>query len=437
MLPLYKLPNIAAFIAFRVLFNARFYYPVFALMFLDFGLTLSEFSLSNLIWAVTIVTLEVPSGALADVMGRKKLVVLAAFLMILEMGVLLVAQPDSGTTLLALFCLNRFLSGAGEAMASGADEALAYDSLEEAGLSDRWSEVLEWQTRISSVAFFLAMLIGAAVYDPDLLNRLAWWTGWEVEFTRADTLKLPIWLTFGNALLAFLAALALKPTEAESGSTEAKPWNKVMEVGRRLWKSHRMLAVVLAAVLFDQAARVSMTMSSKTFSAYGIEAAWYGVIGAGMALTGAFLAGPARRLADRGSPKQVFWILVGVSVLALAGQAYSASVWGLVFVLGLSAVLSLTSFFASFYLNKMTESKERATLLSFKGLCCNVGFGVVSLYYSGVSAVWPTDSAADYLRSLYSLLVYFFVCMVAFLFYRKMSRGGQILIGPESGNPGG
>ena len=71
-MPLYRLPNIPGFLAFRVFFNARFYYPVFALLFLDFGLTLSEFSISNLIWAVAIVTLEVPSGALADVVGRKK-----------------------------------------------------------------------------------------------------------------------------------------------------------------------------------------------------------------------------------------------------------------------------------------------------------------------------------------------------------------------------
>lgn len=206
-MPLYRLPNIPGFLAFRVFFNARFYYPVFALLFLDFGLTLSEFSISNLIWAVAIVTLEVPSGALADVVGRKKLVVLAAFLMILEMAVLLVAQPNNGTTLLLLFCANRFLSGAGEAIASGADEALVYDSLEEAGLADRWSAVLEWQTKLSSIAFFIAMLVGAAVYDAQVLNTAASWLGWETALTKADTLKLPIWLTFVNASAEGLLAL--------------------------------------------------------------------------------------------------------------------------------------------------------------------------------------------------------------------------------------
>ena len=417
--PLYRLPNIPGFLAFRVFFNARFYYPVFALLFLDFGLTLSEFSISNLIWAVAIVTLEVPSGAMADVVGRKKLVVLAAFLMILEMGVLLVAQPNSGTTLLLLFCANRFLSGAGEAMASGADEALAYDSLEEAGLSDRWSEVLEWQTKLSSIAFFIVMLVGAAVYDPQVLNTAASWLGWEMELTKADTLKLPIWLTFVNAWLAFGAALTLKPTQGEAEKDGENPWAKVVQVGRRLWGRYEILLVILAAVLFDQAARVSMTMSSKTFSAYGIGEVWFGVIGAGMALLGVFISKPARLLADNGTQRQVFGLLVVFSLVGLTGQAAFGSPIGLFFVATLSIVMSLNGFFTSFYLNKLADSKERATLLSFKGLCCNLGFGLISLYYSGVSAAWPSEEPGDYLRSLYSLGAYFVVFTLVFLIYRR------------------
>lgn len=54
--------NVRAFIIFRMFFSARFYYPVFALIFLDFGLTLEQFSILNAIWALTIVLCEVPSG---------------------------------------------------------------------------------------------------------------------------------------------------------------------------------------------------------------------------------------------------------------------------------------------------------------------------------------------------------------------------------------
>jgi len=53
----------------------RFYYPVFAVLFLDFGLSVGQFAVLNAIWAATIVLCEVPSGALADAVGRRALVV--------------------------------------------------------------------------------------------------------------------------------------------------------------------------------------------------------------------------------------------------------------------------------------------------------------------------------------------------------------------------
>src|SRR6476620_9511182 len=74
--------NIPLFIAFRVFFNARWYYPVLAVLFLDFGLTMEQYALLNVAWAAAIVGLEVPSGALADQIGRKRMVVLAAALMV-------------------------------------------------------------------------------------------------------------------------------------------------------------------------------------------------------------------------------------------------------------------------------------------------------------------------------------------------------------------
>lgn len=52
---------------------------------LDYGLTLAQFAVLNAVWAASIVLLEVPSGALADRFGRKRMVVIAAMLMVIEM----------------------------------------------------------------------------------------------------------------------------------------------------------------------------------------------------------------------------------------------------------------------------------------------------------------------------------------------------------------
>src|SRR6478752_5505210 len=91
--------NPRRFVLFTVFYNARAYYPVLAVLFLDLGLTLDQFVLLNLIWAATIFLFEVPSGALADTVGRRKLLIFAASLMIMEMLCLLFAPHEGGIVL--------------------------------------------------------------------------------------------------------------------------------------------------------------------------------------------------------------------------------------------------------------------------------------------------------------------------------------------------
>ena len=47
--------NWRRFVLFRVLFNSRFYYPVLAVLFLDLGLSATQYTLLNFAWALAIV----------------------------------------------------------------------------------------------------------------------------------------------------------------------------------------------------------------------------------------------------------------------------------------------------------------------------------------------------------------------------------------------
>src|SRR5271155_4436655 len=170
--------NWRRFVTFRVLFNARFYYPVLAVLFLDLGLSAAEYTLLNFAWALAIVFTDLPAGVLADRIGRKPLVVAAAVFMVLEMILLGVAPRDGGMVLLLCCLANRILSGMAEGMASGADEALVFDSLAERGRSSEWPQVLDQVMRWQGVGMVIAMLVGGAVYDPGFMNRIGAMFGW-------------------------------------------------------------------------------------------------------------------------------------------------------------------------------------------------------------------------------------------------------------------
>ena len=187
--------NVRLFMAFRILFNIRFYYPVFMVMFLRYGITLEQFGLLNAVWAVVIVLLEVPSGALADLLGRKALLVAAAIMMTLEM-LLLAIVPIGSSWVFPALLLNRILSGAAEAFASGADEALAFDSLKASGNDGDWPRVLERLMQVGGLATIFAMVTGSLVYSPDLIQVVMNWAGFSSQLTLDDTFRLPVWLTF-------------------------------------------------------------------------------------------------------------------------------------------------------------------------------------------------------------------------------------------------
>src|ERR1700761_3212454 len=176
--------NWRRFVLFRVLFNSRFYYPVLAVFFLDLGVTATEYTLLNFAWALAIVFTDLPAGVLADRIGRKPLVVAASVFMVLEMTLLGLAPRNGGIVLLLCCLANRVLSGMAEGMASGADEALVFDSLAERDRSGEWPKVLDHVMRWQGVSMVIAMLVGGAVYDPGFMNRVSSFFGAAPHFTQ-------------------------------------------------------------------------------------------------------------------------------------------------------------------------------------------------------------------------------------------------------------
>src|SRR6266851_3437614 len=57
-------------------------------------------------------------------------------------------------------------------------------------------------------------------------------------------------------------------------------------------------------------------------------------------------------------------------------------------------MMGLLNFFLSSYLNALVDSSERATVLSFRGLAFNMGYGLVSVLYAGLMRHLTTTSPA-------------------------------------------
>ena len=400
----FTIRNVRLFIAFRVFFNARFYYPVFTILFLDFGLTLDQFALLNAAWAAAIVLLEVPSGALADTFGRRNLLVVTGVLMVLEIALLCFVPLGNASLLFGVFLANRILSGAAEAAASGADEAIAYDTLKIEGNVHDWPRVLEKQMRMQSIAYIGAMSLGAAVYDPALMQRAANALGLEIQLTQAITLRFPLYLTLIFAVMTLLTTLRMQ--ESQPGGSESEPagacrksmlqvFKLTLQAGGWILQTPFALVIILAGLMFDNCLRMVITLSSQYYRLISLPEASFGLIGSGLAVLGLVIPRLAYRMVNRHTPAYNLGTMALLSLLGLIGLTFFIPIIGLVPVAMLSAVMYLGRFFQSHYLNRITASHQRATVLSFKGLSFNLAYGLIGILYSFLLAVLRPQIAAS------------------------------------------
>lgn len=374
--------NARLFVFFRVLYNARAYYPVLAIFFTDLGLTLDQFVMLNAVWAAAIFLLEVPSGALADTLGRKKLLVIASSIMVVEMGLLLVAPKDGGWVLLLLCGLNRFLSGSSEAAASGADEAIAYDSLPEEDREQAWDAVLSSSMRWQAAGFIVAMSLGGLLYDPAWFNRLVP-DRFSISIEIAH--RLPIALVFLQAIACLVITLRLEESDHPHGDTAERcrsAFRLTLATARRAFTTRRIALMIAGGLLIDSVIRNFATVTSEYYRLIAVPEWAFGFIGSLIGVTSWFVPAIATRVNRRFAPLTSLAIAGGIAVVALLALAPAWPWFGLLPAMVLMGLLGFVGFTLSRFLNSVAEPGQRATLLSVKGLAFNLGYGTYSLTFS-------------------------------------------------------
>jgi MFS family permease len=374
--------NARLFVLFTTFYNARAYYPVLAVFFTDLGLRLEQYVLLNAVWAAAIFLFEVPSGALADTLGRKRLLVFSSSLMVIEMAILLLAPKDGGLLLFSLCLLNRFLSGTSEAAASGADEAIAYDSLPPEDRSAAWDSVLATAMRWRSAGFLIAMALGGFLYDPTWLNSMMP-NGYDVPVDLAR--RLPVALVFLQALacLAICLRFEEKPP-ASTGEAHAcrSAFLLTLRTAKLAFTTRAITVVWIGGFLIDAVARNFATIVSEYYRLIGIPGWAFGLIGSMFAVGNWFVPAIATRVNQRFDTLSA--LILGGVVLAFAlGMLVPAWPWaGLLPVFLIMMMLGFVSFTVSRHLHSVAESNQRATLLSVKGLVFNLAYGLYSLGFS-------------------------------------------------------
>ncbi|GHJ46965.1 hypothetical protein Cs7R123_43070 [Catellatospora sp. TT07R-123] len=134
------------------------FFPVYALLFADVGLSTAEITTLFLIWGGVAFALEVPSGAWADAFSRRRLLAFGALLRAAGFAVWWLWPTYYG------FALGFVLWAVRSAASSGTKEALLYDELAAIGAADRYKAIASRAATLAMLAMLAATLLAAPVY---------------------------------------------------------------------------------------------------------------------------------------------------------------------------------------------------------------------------------------------------------------------------------
>jgi MFS family permease len=351
------------------------------------GLSLSTVGAVFAVHSAVTITLELPSGALADAVGRRRVLLLGASLTAVSLLAFAVAQSA------AAFVCSVALLAAGRALISGSLEAWYVDSLRLLDPSAPLARGLSRGTAAEGIAMALGALVSGglvAIAGPTDAGALS---GYGVAA-----------LAGAFAALVYLAAVAALIHEAPQGAGESRPPRSIRQQTREVVATARTEAgaSVTVRVIFITALALGVSLTA-------VELLWQPQL--------------AELLGGGHTNGFAFGALAAASMLAVSlGAGFSPSVnrrlglWlGYLLAIAFAAVC-ITALgapgtpvaFASVYLltylgfgvaepmhyellNEAVSSKARATLMSAESLATQGGALVANL---GVGALAATQGAA-------------------------------------------
>ena len=357
--------NINKIIIIRFCRNFHLYIHAYALLLLARGLTLVQISLIESIVIGTIFLMEVPTGVMADRIGRKWSIFAATVLLMSAEFIFIFARTFEWYVLVAL------LTGAGFAFASGAVEALVYDSLPPENREEAMKRAMGRVNSWGQIAFVIAPIIGGLIIgDASVENFIP-----------------AIALTVVALLIGALVCLTLREPAIDTSEKKTSSMTLLRD-GVHLLRHHQRLRRLAMLVVFTTPITSSLVTTLGPPYLVQNDAAPFmaGVVLSVGSLLAAFTQRYAYKLEEwlgQGRAIAVLILLPGFMYWLLAAVAGPAATV-LVMIL-MYGVNDMKDPLFSAYQNAFIESKNRATVLSLINMFLNLYAAIAMPIFAAIA----------------------------------------------------
>lgn len=368
--------------------------PIIIPWYKSLGLTMAQVYQINSIFSFSALILEVPSGYISDLLGRKKTLVFACFFHALAFSF----YPFA-TSFLHFALLNVVLA-IGLSLFSGTDVALLYDSMEL--LDDVGAR---------------AKIMGNKVFSTQMGETAA-----SLVCMGLVTISLttPIYVNAVLAWFPFLVALSITepPRQLMEKSNHRDNWKHIY---RTLFKQSRLLGlVILNTIFYGVATLIAVWAFQAYWTRLGIDIKLFGALWAVSNLSVALVARKAHalELVFGGAP-----LLIVMGLLPIVGYLGMGMVglwWGIFFGLAFQVARGLAMVVLRDAINKRVGAEMRATANSISSLGVRLCF-----VFLGPAMGWLMDNKGQALAFQsfgFAYIVVFLVILLPLIAERKNFR---------------
>lgn len=354
--------------------------PVIVLFFESRGLTLPEIFLLQAWFATVVLIMEVPSGYLADLLGRKRVIVVGTFFIGAGQSVLLFAE---GFWQLALFesCM-----GLGFSLSSGADLALLYDT--EIALHEDMQRKRKAVRRL-----FTTQKVSEALAAVTCSVLLLW------------SMEAAVYAQVAGGWIAFALTFGLVEPPGDRLGTESHSQN-IRSVLRHLLLNGPVLRLTfLALSVWALTTMFAIWLLQKHWQQLGIGIIHFGYLWGALTFISAVAGRYALSLEDRlGSTAMLLVVGIG-PVIGYLGLGALGAVGGVLVSVVFFACRGFGHVVLSDALNKRVSSEFRATANSFANLGFRAAFALTAPLVAGALSLWGMETTFLILAGM-SLLIF-------------------------------
>lgn len=340
--------------------------PIIVLFYEKQGLGLQDVFILKSVYSIAAVTLEIPSGYLADVWGRRKCLLLGSVLFFF--GYLCYSFTDT----FAAFLFAELLLGVGQTLVNGADSALLYDTTAQYKEEHLY---LRYEGRITMIGNFAEAFAGIfggllAVYS----------------------LRFPF---YGQAAIAFIgipASIALK--EVNRSKQIQNPLTEIIRIIKySLITNKRLCCNIMYSGIIGAATLMMAWFVQPVLMYLKTPVSWFGVIWTVLNLVVGFAALYSDRVDRYLGPKKMGTLILLFIVGGYVTLAFNLTYAGL-------AILFVFYIFRGFatpilkgYINQMTISEMRATVLSIRNFIIRLMFAAISPFLGWLNDMYSLQTA--------------------------------------------